>query len=62
MKSQAQTLDDNYPILHHELGGEIEKLSSEIFWTRLILVLIGAGVLVGIGMALLALTGSATRS
>jgi len=55
VKAQAQSLDDNYPILHHELSSEIEKLSSEIFWMRLILVLVGAGVLVGIGISLLAL-------
>ena len=55
IRTQAQALDDNYPVLHHELGSQIEKLRSDIFWLRLILVIVGAGMFVGIGIGLLAL-------
>ncbi|MGB8355028.1 MAG: hypothetical protein WCD79_14120 [Chthoniobacteraceae bacterium] len=55
IKLQAQTLDDNYPALHRELGTQIERLSSEIFLLRLLLIGVGAGTLLGIVMSVAAL-------
>ena len=55
VKLQAQTLDDNYPALHHELGEQIENLSSGIVLLRLILIGVGAAALLGIIISFFAL-------
>lgn len=59
VKLQAQTLDDNYPMLHREMAGEIEKVYSGLFWLRFVLVVVGVAALLGIGIGITALNRTA---
>ena len=54
VKIKAQTLDDNYPILHGELGGQMRNISSEVSSLRIMMAVIVCAMPVCLGLSILA--------